>query len=314
MTSKARSFLVILLLGGLGAAGYGRYRGRVRRAAVLARITALETAVAADNKTMASEMTTTVRTIGYYTCLNRNLVRDAHLRLASKQIQARTQSLTDTLHALQRQLRVASGERAGGPLRAPNQDVSIDIGTSALLLKHLGRYANFLQPPSSPLPRPTAGISDTAWVKSFFSKRWPLSATVAALTQLEALVQREGASALQFQAGQSGRIVDWYDTVKALAVAESETVAPGAVYKARLFLIDTRLHYCLMTSANGQPFESSSQITFLVPSQPPTGPAIVRAQWQGIIQALAYPEVKPYAADSTWQLDVPYFIVKRSTP
>ena len=158
-----------------------------------------------------------------------------------------------------------------------------------------------------------AATNAVSFVGLICSNNFSSNTRLAALTLLQTQVVQAGEIVLATEAQKIGRFVDWFDKITPYAVAESETVAPGSTYRARLFLWDTNLHYCttVAVQANGQnvtPRYSEAAFRFKVP------PVIIAneslAYWQGTIQALANPELHPYAADTTWTLNVPYHIIK----
>ncbi|MBF9220397.1 hypothetical protein [Hymenobacter ruricola] len=311
MKKAVRLSLVALLGGGfLLTSGIAYYQGQKQRAATLGHLAALDARLAEHNRQTAARMATTVRAINYYTHLNNNRPQDQAILAAGQQMLQRTQSLTDTLQALQRNLRLAPGAGQNGRM---------DDGTVARLAKQLVSYSvlTYSSATAGPLIATLRSFARANRFADFSTRRLPIQATLAGLTRLETLVWRAGSAKLNDLAQKSGRSIDWYDPIRAFATAESETVAPGQVYQARLFLMDNNLHYYYTNvSVNGQtlaPSFEGSLLTFRVPANS-VGRVPRQAQWRGAIRALANPEARPYATDSVWQLTVPYFIVSPTKP
>ncbi|MBD2721233.1 hypothetical protein [Hymenobacter armeniacus] len=311
---KPVRLLFILLLGSvLLASGYAYHQAEEQQAATLAQLADLEMRLAKHNQQTDAGMATTVRAINYYTHLNASQPYDLAVLAASQLIVQRTQSLADTLRDLQHQIRLASGE---SPRSGSNS--GIKASTAARLGKQLVSYAEVTYGTAKPLLATLQSFAGDGQLAAVFSHRQPLPVTLAGLNRLETQVWRTGAKALGYVAEKSGRTVDWYDPIQAFAAPESETVTPGQLYRARLFLRDNNLHYYYTSvSANGKALAPAlvegSLLTLRVSAQS-AGRASGRAHWRGTIHALAYPEAHPYAADSVWQLTVPYFINNPPTP
>jgi hypothetical protein len=313
---KAVQVSLVALLGSgfLLTSGNAYYQGLKKRKATLEHLAALDVRLAKHNKQTAVRMATTVRAINYYTHLNHSQPHDRAILAAGQQILQRTQSLADSLQALQRKLRLAPGAS-----KHPEAYDCIDDGTAARLAKQLISYSAlaFDTATAAPLIATLRSFTSKSRFADFPVRKPPTQATLAGLIRLETLVWRYGATMLGNVAQKSGRSVDWYDPIEAFATAESETVPAGQVYQARLFLKDNNLHYYYSSiSANGQALDPSfegSLLTFRVPTQA-VGWFPRREQWRGVIHALAYPEAQHYAPDSVWQLTVPYFIISPATP
>jgi hypothetical protein len=89
------------------------------------------------------------------------------------------------------------------------------------------------------------------------------------------------------------------------SAAESSTVAPGEMYRARLFLVNAlNVRYLkLWMQCNGRPVPLNAnnvgQVRFVAPQQP--GPTA----WTGTIR------FKANGRDTTFQVRVPYRVVRR---
>lgn len=313
MTSTSRLFLLTWLASTLGA-GYAYQRGQARQAALIARFAVLDGDLVADNQLAAHAAASTVRSISRSTYLNYQQASDQAVLNNSAHILARTQSLTDTLRALGGQL-----ERPGGPPPGlPNQQAKLPASlqnegaATRQLAAHVARYDKFIRyfedynRFESPLT--------TADFEQVTRQGLPPTVIAAAAISLETQVRKVSAIALQNQAEKvsSKCFICW--RYVAQAVPTAATVAPGALYQARLFLAETPAadYGALTMTANGRALdvqrEAGGLVEFSVPPRRPGQPDTVRATWRGVIRAHAYP------ADTTWQVMVPYLIVQHPAP
>ena len=294
----------------LGAAGLLFYRGEQQKAAVLQKIITLETHLASNNRFGTTAAAGTMRSIAVLVFKNRNQARDVVVLSQSQQIINRTRTISDTLHRLQRQLRAAAGEAATGRLRYPATASLAPFGIARQLAPHLNRYSAFIRQyvPGAPLLTETSGLGGTPW---FYAQGAPLAVALASLTRLEAHVRRQASEALNVQSTKVGSgCCMCFDKIVAMAIASSNTVAPGAPYEAQLFIMKAASSDNPVMTANGKPvsWQPSGEglIEFRVPPLQPNQPDTVRAWWQGTITARVYPK------DTTWQLRVPYLIVRKA--
>ncbi|WP_460583350.1 hypothetical protein [Hymenobacter arcticus] len=257
--------------------------------------------VAANNQQCAAANARTGRSIAHFVCQNYRQPADVALLAQTRQIQARTQALIDTLHLLRPQLQSPAALAA---LANP-------------LAEQLERYTAFIQhytPEYVPGPHPLTAMAAEKGPRQAALGKLPLSAALATLTRLEAQLRRYEARALQGQAEKIGGKDGSFDTIGLQAVPAAETVAPGTEYQAYLFLAQfSHRDLCNMEmTANGvtltQPSSPGMLVRFAVPARQPGQPDTVRAQWHGTIQGPLFP------SDTTLQLTVPYLIVQHSGP
>ncbi|MBG8556224.1 hypothetical protein [Hymenobacter guriensis] len=308
-----KTFLLLLLAAGLGTAGWAYYRGQVRQQATLQQFILLDKRLATNNQLAKERARTTIEGIIQGVNQNRLQRRDLDILYTAEKIHNRTESLLDSLRALRQQL--------NGVARANSLNVAtpatVGPTASTTLGANIYSYIAFIRqfiPSAAPLTQSPNGflLSDAIRVEHF--KGIPLVAALATCTRLETQIRRYGEEALMSQAMKvSTGCCLCFDRIGLWAVAESKTVAPGAIYRCQLFLTQSSSggHYSKAT-VNGKSVQT------LYPRYPkaefragPAGPAqpdTVRAQWKGVIQTKWYP------TDKVWQLTVPYYIVKTDTP
>lgn len=294
MTQTSHWLLLLGLTVGLAAGGYAYQRGQASQQRRLARISTLADQINVNNQQRATANAAIVRSMARIVCLNHNWGPDAQVLTQAQQIQARTRALLDTVGLLRRQL-----QSGGEPF---------DLASP--LAAQLDRYTAFMQRYASQnagllrLPPMQAGHWDQL-------DDLPLPAAVAALSQLDAWLRRSEAQTLLTQAEKLGVKGLYFDRIEPLAVPISETVAPGGIYQAQLFLAQaSHRDFCnLEMTANGVPLTQPSApgMQFAVPARRPGQPHTVRAHWHGTIRAILFPP------DTVLQLDVPYLIVQRPT-
>jgi hypothetical protein len=202
-------------------------------------------------------------------------------------------------------------------LQHPTQTTSLGTDEVNQLAAHLDRYAAFIKeyaPSTATLTQPINHLGKADNFNAFYFKKAPLGGILATFTQLEAQVRRSEIEALMVQSQKFGSGCCFcFDRIGILAVAESNTVAPGALYRAQLLLSQSISDVEFSTvSVNGRALlkdaNRQNTVKFRIPLAHPGQPDTVQAQWHGTIRAIAFP------GDTTWQLDVPYFIVKQPKP
>jgi len=290
------------------AAGVLLYRGQAQNAVVLDKIMALEARLATNNQQGVQAMANTVYGINVAVSKNQNQARDVAVLKASQLILGRTKSLTDTLHLFQQALRAAVHEAPAGPLHYPGAASQPGSITPQQLARQLDHYTAFIrvfvpEVPALTQPAPLA----TTWL---YTDHAPVAAALASLTRLEAQVRRQATDALNNEAQKVGSgCCMCFDKIGAMAVAASNTVAPGAIYEAQLFLTQAATSLRPKMSAEGKALavqpNGRGEIDILVPTLRPGQPDTLHAQWRGIVQ------VQTGQADTTFQVIAPYFIVKQ---
>ncbi|UOQ95969.1 hypothetical protein MUN81_11915 [Hymenobacter sp. 5317J-9] len=275
---------------------------------MLTEIAALDGRLAAYSAQRAKANASTVRGIAYYVARNRFQARDVVVLSQSEQILNRSRSLADTLRQWQQALRAESHESARGMLKHPQAATAVPADRATKLGQALNRYSSFIQAyvPSVPALAPaTSPLPETTWL---YRDGAPLAAALGSLARLEAATHRLASAALQQQAQKVGSCAIFFDKIGAMAVAVSNTVAPGGVYEAKLFLTHAAANANPKMSVDGRAiavgYDGQGTVAFRVPPLRPGRPDTVRAQWRGLIRLRNYP------SDTTIQLDVPYYIVK----
>ncbi|MBO2011143.1 hypothetical protein [Hymenobacter negativus] len=301
-------FLTVCFVAILSGAGVFLHRGQAQNAVILEKIVALEARLAANNQQGAREMANTVYGISVAVSKNQNQVRDVVVLKESQQILSRAKYIVDTLHLFQQALRAAAHETSAGALHRP--DVATQPGqiTEEQLTRQLDQYTAFIRIFIPEVPALTqAGPEETTW---FYAEHAPIASALASLTRLEAQVRHQTAEALNRQAQKVGSgCCMCFDKIGAIAVAASNTVAPGGNYKAQLFLTQAASSLRPIMSAEGKAIAVQPNgwglVEIQVPPLQPNQPDTVRAHWRGLIQ------VRTSTSDTTFQVNVPYSIVKQ---
>ncbi|TYZ08418.1 hypothetical protein FY528_13295 [Hymenobacter lutimineralis] len=300
-------FLLALISAAFGTAGWAYYRGQVRQQATVQQFTQLEPRLAANNRLAKQQDWTTIRGIKRALVRNRQQARDMAILHEAEQIGFRTQTIIDTLQTLRRQLSISKNNSGDS-----NALVTVAPTTITVLAAHLDSYAAFIRqfvPNAAPLTQVFATYPKSSEFGAFYFKERPLAAVLSTYTQLETQVRRYSAEALNYSAQKAAPGCSAFDIVVLQAVAESNTVAPGATYRSQLFLAQSISDvYFSEVSANGNPvqllYPGHAKLEFRLPSAGPAQPDTLRVQWQGVIRADGYP------SDTAWQVTMPYFIVK----
>ena len=297
MINRKRHVIPLIFLAiSLAGIGYVYHLGQVRQAALLTRIRALESRVAANNQLIARANHQMVRTIKHSTCRNHNQSRDQQVLRISQLIVARSQDLVDTLELIKRQLR--------------------EPGTAILVARqlpaHLARHTAFLRKyaPEIPTLSYESAPESGGWWARLISANIPVTTMAATLTQLTAQVRRYEKEALWQQAEKVNS--HWnFTRIEAVGLNASNVLAPGSVGEAQLFLAEAFTGYNTRMMANGNPVpiqpNGAGTVEFKVPAAQPNQPDTVQAQWHSAISLQTCP------TDTVVELDVPYLIVKRPT-
>jgi hypothetical protein len=286
--------LLVLLASYLAASVYIYRRGQASQDIRLGQIRSLAARLTTNNRQRAEANAATVKSIARIVCSNNNLASDVAVFAQVQQIQARTQALVDTMNLLRQQVRYPTTRTI----------------LASQVAGQFDRYAAFIKRYTCGRTSNNQLFAATNWFRQAKSKQLPLSATLAAL---EAALRRCETQALQTQAEKVGSKCLCFDTISPLAIPTTETVAPGGIYQAQLFLAQSgRRDLCIMEmTANGVALMQSSspgmQVQFIVPARQPGQPDTVRAHWHGTIRSLLFP------SDTVLQLDVPYLIVQSPT-
>ncbi len=248
----------------------------------------------------------------WYVCRNHNLARDLMVMQYTYQLRARTQAVVDTLRQLRRQFHAGRPTAAGGR-RLP------------ALLDTYTEYIRFFVPEAASLTHPSRLGELVGWAGELSLEAVPVEVSTAHLMHLERRVRQYETEALQAQAAKVGDYGDYISRTHPIAIPTSETVAPGGIYEAQLFLTswERSAAYCTEKfSANNIELRERSQLadnwlfgwnmwansrqyTHRIPPARPGQPDTVPAHWQGTIEATGY------IRDTVLTVRVPYRIVKR---
>lgn len=320
MTKAGRLPFFLLLAVCFSAVGYFFYRARSRRASLLEKISLVESSIAANNKRRAQLAAATVRSIRRNVCINREQVRDRVVLENSRQIQARTTALVDTLYLLRRaiqtgnnaagtaakftahedQLRCMTGNHpAPDPLRHTDEASAVThfLGTGtrqqralAQQMAAFGTKIRALGLTGAPAPE-TPTFDNT-----------PLAEALAALTHVESTLLEGKINALshvnaQFRAKFLKR------HLVAVVTADSDRFTPGSTYRGQLRVLKSLSAAGMRMECNGQAVAIDAhgvgQVAFRAAGRP--GPAArtgtIRYNQNG--------------RDTTFQVRVPYRIAQR---
>jgi hypothetical protein len=282
-----------LLVAALAGAGWAYHRAQARQAATLGRITALESRLISSNEQRAKIARSALYGIATRANKMDNQAKDMVVFQQAKEINSRTETLLDTLHHLRQSWLVAD--------RRELRQFPIQ------LYQYVAFIRNFV--PNAPLLNHTLSNNEAiSGLGKFDMSPRPKPAALALLTKLETQVRQMESEALMQQAQ---KVNSWggFDRIGAFAIPASETVAPGAVYQARLMLLLGTSTSQARFSANGRevptdPATGQAAVRFKIPAARPGQPDTVRAEWGGRVQI-------PWAAgDTVLEATVPYFIVK----
>lgn len=230
---------------------------------------------------------------------NQNQPHDRALLTRAEAFAARADSLVRTLRTRREKLLRATGNHPDTPLSHPNATgaVATELAAGTPAHENLAQQlANYVRACQQLCPR------DTVQLVALKFDNMPVVAALAHLTKLESDVRAAEIATLQQLAPAlgarrlSGHIV-------AVATAESNTVVPGTVYRAQLYLTRVMQPIRVSMTCNGQPVRVGSDgqgiVRFVAHRRP--GPAT----WLGTIH------LNQNGRDSTFEVRVPYRVVRR---
>lgn len=294
---------IVLLLGLLAPlaggtyAGYGYYRQQNQLVTHLQQLTY---ELATQNTESITTLAGDLRGLKATVMKNRNQPHELLALHRAQALKTRTDVLRDTLRAIGDRLRRAtSNPPAPLPLTYPNearvvarllgqdtraqQTLRQQVATCADSLRRLG--------PADSAPLVAPSFHDTS-----------VAEALAALTQLESTVLARAAQTLR-HLGRGLGPAQIPTRMIAAATAESNTVAPGTTYRARLLLIKTLSPSTINMYCNNQPVaigpDGGGHVRFRAPTRP--GPAA----WTAAIH------LKVNGHDSTFRMRVPYWVAPR---
>ncbi len=228
----------------------------------------------------------------------------------SQQVRDRTRLVVDTLRRLREVLLQKTGNANGAFfLKHPDESATVaqvmggdEHGRGARLRQQLAAYAAYIRPLVGSAP---AGSQPTdQWAATATSLSMPAAIALARLSRLESEVLSYQAAALNALSGRvlAGKLAT---RLVPMASAESNVVAYGSTYKARIGLISVLSNPTITMTVDGRPVpvtpEGYAEVQFVVHARKSRG-ALQPAYWTGTIT------VKNSGRDSTFQLRVPYRI------
>lgn len=230
---------------------------------------------------------------------NRSQRSDLTVLQAAKSLRSQTNALLDTLHARREALLRATGNVPGAiVLRHHNETAKvaqyIGPGTPAerQLQQQVAQYATHTRQPY---------LIDSVQLVFPSFQATPVVVALAALTQLEADVLSREMQILEEMARRVGA-EQIPSNLRIMASAESNTVAPGEVYRADFFVTKVLAVKGAQMFCNGRPVEVDADgighVSFQVPTRP--GPA----SWQATMR------IRINGRDSTFRLRVPYQVAR----
>lgn len=289
--------LLLLLLG--GAAGYLLYQQHRQEAQLLAQLQQLVPALDSVNASARWEAHLALERMEASIAKNRNPPQDTIL-LAATRLQARINQLLDTLQAR----RVALLRATGHPARAATLPHPDEADAGAQVLEHASRpqqqfeeqlvsYAAALRQ----LPVP-----DSLRLRPLRLDHLPVAAALADLAHLENRLLTTETHVIR-QLHQRVGATPIHSRLVAVATAESDVIAPGETYRARLLLVKSLLPQTVQMYCNGQPVPIGPTGAGLVRFRAPTrlGPAT----WVGTIR------MRQNGRDTTFAVRIPYRVVRR---
>jgi hypothetical protein len=295
-------WLLLGLLVALGTWAYAFYQQHQRQTRLFTQLQQLEQLLSAENIEANQAADNFLKGTEVKVINKQNQPLELAILDTARTLRVRTRALLDTLQAYRSHLLRATGNRpADKPFTSPDESGTVArwLGTDAhsqhALQRQLTTYSAILRRLSS---------ADSLQIVLPAFNNQPVVAALAALAGTESDVLASEMRVLRYldrplgEKKLSTRIV-------AVATAKSNTVAPGATYQARMYLVKS-LYYeklALRMLCNGQPVAVDpfgvGQVRFIAPLRP--GPAI----WTGSIR------FNMNGRDTTFQVRVPYRVAHR---
>jgi hypothetical protein len=300
MTTFTKPALALVAV--LAAGGYGYHRHQQRQETLWAQIRQLNYSLAALNDQTALEASKSFKSIENYTINHKAQATGVAIVQASQELMARTQSVTDTLRKVQRQL---TSHRFGTlPALASTVAQLLPSRTDQRLRQQLEQYAAYMQPYYPGLGGPALALSlpDNA----------SAALALVALTQLEADVLAAQAAALDTLTRRL-HANDQRSRLAATVTAVSNVVAYGSTYQAELCLVNALYSPAMRMSCDGRPVpvgpDGGGLVRFVVSGPRGAVARPITRFWTGQITA----SVSNNGRDSifTFRVRVPYQIVAR---
>lgn len=296
------STLILGLLILTGGIGYALYAQHATQTKLYLQLQQLDAVLTDDNNHAAQVAENTLKGLQAEVIKNQNQPHDLALLARAEAFATRTDSLVYTLRARRAALLRATGNsaRPNAPaLSHPDATEAVVTQLAAGTTAHKDlthQLAGYAKARRQLYPHDTLQLAPLAFATM------PLVAALAHLTRLENDVRAtEIATLKQLAPALGARRLSGH--IMAMAPAEANTVAPGAVYRAKLYLVKVLQGIRVSMACNGQPVRIG-----------PDGQGIVRfvahqrlgpAAWLGTI----HPQQN--GRDSIFQVRVPYRVVRR---
>ncbi|MBG8556225.1 hypothetical protein [Hymenobacter guriensis] len=282
------------------AIGYTFYQQAALQSRLDRQLEELDWTLAGLNERNNQEAKSRLKGIEAATVKNRNTTSDLAVLHAAESLRRQTNALLDTLHARREALLRATGNVPGASgLRRYNETDNVTrcvgSGTPAerQLQQQVAQYAVLTR-------QPYLIDSVQLALPSFLDA--PVVVALAALTQLEADVLAREMRIQQEMARRVGA-EKIPSSLRIMASAESNTVAPGEVYRAEFFVTKVLAVKGAQMYCNGRPLEVDADGIGHVRFQAPTRPG--PASWQATMR------IRVYGRDSTFRLRLPYHVARQ---
>lgn len=289
-----QSFILLLgaVLAGIGYAFYSQFSTQARLDWQLQQLSHVLTV---QNEVAAKNAGYTLEGLKAAVLKNHNFPPDVAALAKAEALAVRADSLASVLGRYRTALLLASRNQAEANVLAhPNESQA-----SGKLLGPNSNLNQFLHQQVAAFVAAAALVSPTAsrplTVPAF--DNLPVVAALAALTQLESDIRASELDLLD-EIGQHVGAERPIEKLVAVASSESNSVAPGHTYRARLYLVKNLISSHISMSCNGRPVpvgaDGVGRVRFTAPRKP--GPA----EW------LASVRLNMNGRDSTFRLLVPY--------
>ena len=283
--------LFFLLLGAGAWVGLRYYHQQSQLQMQLAELTAV---LNTENEKIAHNAEYFAKGIEANVASSRNQPADVAVLRRAEEVLRKTKQLTDTLRAAGNRLRLSTGNAVAPlPLRRPQ---ALAGAAHQAIRQHVAACLDTLYRLA---PTTTARLAGPV-----FTEDTPVVEALADLSQLESRALAYQIQALNRLAGMVSNTT-LNPHLQVAATAESNTVAPGGTYRARLLVLVslTPAQAPLSMTCNGRPIPVGPAGTGVVRFRAPTHPG--PATWTGTIR------LNQNGRDSTFQVTVPYRVARR---
>ncbi|GAA4023585.1 hypothetical protein GCM10022409_04310 [Hymenobacter glaciei] len=269
----------MVLLGGISRAFYAQHQ---MLAKVQLQLQQLDQILAADNNDTAQATEGTLKGLQAQVVKNQKQPTDITLYGQAETFSLQADSLVRTLRVYRQKL-LRTGTNPPTEINATPYSISRQLSNFELCRQQLN-----------------PGGSKQLTPADF--KHLPPAVALARLTLLESEVRTTEIAALQQLTPKLGfRRLSGH--LEAVATAEATAVAPGTIYRAKLYLAKPLDGLSVSMTCNGHPVPVAPNGQGLVRFKAPQRPG--RASWVGIVH------IQQYGRDSTFEVHVPYRVVRR---